>query len=30
MLHHFRGMAEEIGLLDTGATKSFINHKTVV
>ena len=29
-LHHFRGMAEENGLLDTGATESFIDHKTVV
>ena len=23
-------MAEEMGLLDTGATESFINHKTVI
>jgi hypothetical protein len=29
-LHHFRGMAEEMGLLDTGATESFIDHKTVI
>jgi hypothetical protein len=29
-LHHFQGMAEETGLLDTGATESFIDHKTVV
>jgi hypothetical protein len=30
MLHHFRGMVEESGLLDTGATESFIDHKTVI
>ena len=30
MLHHFKGMVEETGLLDTGATESFIDHKTVI
>ena len=28
-LHHFQGMAEETGLLDTRVTESFIDHKTV-
>ena len=28
-LHHFQGMVEETRLLDTRATESFINHKTV-
>ena len=28
-LHHYRGTAEEIALLDTGVTESFINPKTV-
>jgi hypothetical protein len=29
MLHHFKGMVEETRLLDTRATESFIDHKTV-
>ena len=29
MLSHYQGKAEEIGLLDTGATENFINHMTV-
>ena len=29
LLSHYRGKAEEIGLLNTGATESFINHTTV-
>jgi hypothetical protein len=28
-LHHFKGIADETALLDTGATESFINVKTV-
>ena len=29
LLSHYRGKAEEIGLLDTGATENFIDHTTV-
>jgi hypothetical protein len=28
-LHHFKGIADKTALLDTGATKSFIDIKTV-
>jgi len=29
LLSHYQGKAEEIGLLDTGATENFIDHTTV-
>jgi hypothetical protein len=28
-LHHFKGTVEETGLLNTGATESFIDHKAI-
>ena len=30
MFSHYQGKAEEVALLDTGATENFIDHTTVV